>query len=181
MQQLEGYDRILKTFLVTSVIYTLVVTGAPMKRDTCECANTGSLTPDQRRARALVDINNILCSNNTQDISCGEYLRYSNVIIEDRDLYLKPVQDGPFARAVTEAVYNCTNTDYDPSICELATAALNLQYTIIEVIVENNRRGSSSTLQKPNYFPAVRDDMDKLQTLCWASKYTKAIVYDCMP
>ena len=110
-----------------------------MKRDTCECANNGSLTPDQRRARALVDINNILCSNNTQDISCGEYLRYSNIGLDDRYLYLKPVQNGPFAKAVTEAVYNCTNTDYDPIICELATAALNLQYTIIEVIVENNR------------------------------------------
>ena len=120
-------------------------------------------------------INDTLCLNTTQ-LSCKIDLELDNINITDVDDYLEPVlelQNGALQQAVNMCI---SSTDLDPHSCELATAAIRLQATIVNFVAKYNGTGVEL-----KHWPTCKppEDADMKQTLCWASSYTK-IVLDCV-
>lgn len=167
---MEEQGKILKTFLIASVIYTLAF-GAPVKRDTTNAGNTIT-------ACALASIKT-LCPNTTYSqletwLSCS-IDDLSDISVHDTGLYLEPLlQNDNFKRAVSKAVRMCIkNSDSDQKKCELATAAVTLQTTIRGFIAEYRKHGQFKHWIDCNI---STDKADMKKTLCVASAYTLKVL-----
>ena len=161
---MEVQSKLLKIFFIVSVIHTLTF-GASMERHACS-------TDDAMTA--LDSIRDTLCLNTTQ-LSCEIDLGLSEINMADVDDYLEPVlklQNG----ALKQAVDMCINsTDLDPCSCELATAAIRLQATIVNFVTKYSGSGAEFN-HNINCTTQPQKDTDMKQTLCWASSYTKKVL-----
>ena len=160
---MERQGKILKTFLIVTVIYT-VACGAPVKRDTS--TSIGNMI------EALVSSSNTLCHYTTQPRCNGETF---NINIQDVDNYLQPLLlNDDFSRAVTEAEHTCfNNIGSEPRKCERAEAAITLQATI-KLFIAKYRESGLTFSQWIDCSPTDKEGME--QTLCWASTYAKQIL-----
>ena len=159
-EQMEWQGKLLKTFLIASVIYTLTF-GAPVKRDT----GIGSGNVTEVAKTRLTSINNSLCCNVTQ-FSCAvkDFSDFSGIANNDTDVYLEALlKDSNFTPMVREAVLMCFNSG--TADCELARAALTLQDIINSFIDKYKSSGKNSTY----YLSCKPTDAEML---CWANTYT---------
>ena len=158
MRIMEVQVKALQTFLIVSVIYTLTI-GAPVKRQAHDMVENAK--------SVLINIKDTLCPNTTQ-LSCN--LGLSKIDMADVDDYLKPVLELQKA-ALKQAVNKCiSSTDLDPHNCELATAAIRLQTTIVDFVAISVEAWNIMI----NCTPPKDADME--QTLCRASLYTKKVL-----
>ena len=166
-EQMEGQGKLLKTFLIASVIYTLTF-GAPVKSQSCK--KTGDMMIKDALAELLC-IRDALCSNVARS-SCVADKGLSTGGLAEKDIgaYLEELlRQTKFSQMVKEAVLECFNSgaaECEPEKYKLATAAITLQSTIKGLITEYRNTGEGSWEDSLTCKPTDEE------TLCWADEYT---------
>ena len=172
-EQMKWQGKLLNTFLIASVIYTLTF-GAPVKRQVC--TSSGDVIKDGKRD--IVNITDTLCANETP-LDCSFDL--NSISVNDTDKYLEALLDltqSNYLQMASQAVELCFNSSATDCTgaqdCKRATAVARLQAIIKGVIAKYSEHGDQSTKYWIECKPADERNME--QTLCWASEYTKQLL-----
>ena len=155
-EQMEWQGKLLKTFLIASVIYTLTF-GAPVKRDTCIGSGSrnvincnGNFTTD------IVNITDTLCANcNETLLDCSFGL--NSIRVCELDRYLEPLlirSKTNYSQMASQAVELCFNSSATDCTgaqdCKRATAVVRLQAIIKGAIAKYSEHGDQNAQLIPD-------------------------------